>query len=61
MNFEWEPTLFSITDGSQSTVALFNPMAYGVVAEDAVYAVDSIYTFGNRCTPQQVVTWLVFW
>ena len=23
MNFEWEPTLFSITDGSQSSIALF--------------------------------------
>lgn len=47
MNFEWEPTLFSITDGTQSTVALFNPMAYGVTAEDAVYAVDGVYTFAN--------------
>ncbi len=47
MNFEWEPTLFSITDGSQSSVALFNPMAYGTSAEDAIYAVDGIYTFAE--------------
>ena len=45
MNFEWEPTLFSITDGVQSSVALFNPLAYGASAEDALYAVDGIYTF----------------
>lgn len=45
MNFEWEPTLFSITDGNQSSVALFNPLAYGASAEDAIYAVDGIYTF----------------
>lgn len=45
MNFEWEPTLFSISDGRQSSLALFNPLAYGASAEDAVYAVDGIYTF----------------
>ena len=47
MNFEWEPTLFSITDGNQSSVALFNPQAYGASAEDAIYAVDGIYTFAE--------------
>jgi hypothetical protein len=47
MNFEWEPTLFSITDGSQSTVALFNPQAYGDNAEDAIYAVQGTYTFAQ--------------
>jgi len=47
MNFEWEPTLFSITDGVQSSVALFNPLTYGASAEDAIYAVDGIYTFAQ--------------
>ncbi len=42
-----KPTLFFITDGTQSTVALFNPMAYGAAAEDAVYAVDGVYTFAD--------------
>jgi hypothetical protein len=48
MNFEWEPTLFSITDGNQSSVALFNPLAYGASADDAIYAVDVIYTFAEN-------------
>ena len=47
MNFEWEPLLFSITDGSQSTLALFNPAAYGASAEDAIYVVQGTYTFAN--------------
>jgi hypothetical protein len=48
MNFDWEPTLFSITDGSQSSVALFNPVVYGGNADDAVYVVDGIYTFAGN-------------
>lgn len=47
MNFEWEPLLFSITDGSQSSLALFNPAAYGASAEDAMYVVQGVYTFAN--------------
>jgi hypothetical protein len=47
MNFNWEPTLFSITDGRQSAVALFNPVSYGASAEDAVYAVEGTYTFSQ--------------
>jgi hypothetical protein len=47
MNFEWEPILFSITDGSQSAVALFNPVSYGASAETAVYAVEGTYTFAS--------------
>lgn len=47
MNFEWEPTLFTITDGSQSALALFNPVSYGASAEDAVYAVQGTYTFAD--------------
>ena len=45
MNFEWEPVLFEITDGDQSAVALFNPIAFGASAEDAMYAVQGTYTF----------------
>ncbi|PKO13803.1 MAG: hypothetical protein CVU39_17405 [Chloroflexi bacterium HGW-Chloroflexi-10] len=47
MNFEWEPILFSITDGNQSLLALFNPVAYGASAEDALYAVKGTYTFAE--------------
>jgi hypothetical protein len=47
MNFDWEPILFSITDGDQSLLALFNPVAYGASAEDALYAVKGTYTFAE--------------
>ena len=43
--FDWEPTLFQISDGDTSTVALFSPQTYGASAEDEVYTVDGIYTF----------------
>jgi hypothetical protein len=47
MVFDWEPILFSITDGSQSELALFNPGVYGASAEDAVYFVQGTYTFAD--------------
>lgn len=47
MNFEWEPLLFSITDGNQSVLALFNPVDYGAAAEDAQYYVDGTYIFAD--------------
>ncbi|MDF1520265.1 MAG: clostripain-related cysteine peptidase [Brevefilum sp.] len=45
MNFDWDPVLFTITDGTQSAIALFNPVTYGASAEDALYAVEGTYTF----------------
>ena len=47
MNFEFEPVLFSITDGDQSVLALFNPLSYGSSAEEATYAVEGTYTFAS--------------
>jgi len=47
MNFEWEPYVFTISDGMQSPVALFNPLSYGASAEQAVYVVEGTYTFGG--------------
>ena len=47
MNFDFEPLLFSITDGSQSALAMFSPVSYGASAEQAVYAVRGMYTFAD--------------
>jgi hypothetical protein len=47
MQFEWEATVFAITDGQTSAVALFAPQRYGASAEQAVYAVDGLYTFAD--------------
>ena len=47
LEFEWEPIVFAINDGSTSAVALFNPESYGKSTEDAVYTVEAIYTFAD--------------
>ncbi|MBK9925582.1 MAG: hypothetical protein IPP66_09850 [Anaerolineales bacterium] len=45
LSFNWEPTVFAINNGQDSTTALFTPQAYGVNSDEATYAVDGIYTF----------------
>ena len=45
LNFDFEPLLFSISDGSQQVLALFDPVNYGSSAEQAIYSVRGTYTF----------------
>lgn len=45
LNFTFEPVVFTIRDGTQEVLALFNPQSYGKDYRDATYAVDGIYTF----------------
>ncbi len=47
LTFDWEPTLFQITDGEKTTTALFTPQSYGSAAEDAVYTVEGIYHYAD--------------
>ena len=47
LEFEWEPTLFQVSNGTESANALFNPTTYGAAAEDAVYTVDGIYSYAD--------------
>jgi hypothetical protein len=47
MEFEWEPIVFSIGDGTTTELALFKPESYGAVWEDAVYSVDGTYTYAD--------------
>ncbi len=47
LEFEWEPIVFAINDGSTTAVALFTPQSYGKAAEDAVYTVEALYTFAD--------------
>ena len=47
LEFEWEPILFAIDDGSQSVVARFKPESYGQSFESAVYSVDGVYAFAD--------------
>ncbi len=45
IKFDWDPILFTISDGITSDVALFTPQQYGATAEDAVYSVTGVYRF----------------
>ncbi len=45
LEFEWEPIVFAINDGTNRVVALLEPQVYGATPELAVYAVDGIYTY----------------
>ena len=45
LSFNWDPTVFAINDGQNSTTALFTPQNYGATFEEATYTVDGIYTF----------------
>lgn len=47
INFNWDGSLFSVSDGTTSTVALFTPVAYGATAENAVYTLNGTYTFAD--------------
>lgn len=45
LEFEWEPIVFGINDGQNQVLALLEPLVYGATPEQAVYAVDGMYTF----------------
>jgi hypothetical protein len=47
LSFNWEPTVFAISDGQNSATALFTPQTYGATAEETLYSVDGIYTFAD--------------
>lgn len=47
LEFEWEPVVYAINNGTNSAVAYFYPETYGASAEEAVYTVEGIYTFAN--------------
>jgi hypothetical protein len=47
LQFDWEPLMFSISDGRTSAQVLLQPQNYGATPEQAVYTVDGIYTFAS--------------
>jgi len=47
INFNWDGSLFSVSDGTTSVLALFTPVAYGASASDAVYTLSGTYTFAD--------------
>jgi hypothetical protein len=47
MEFEWEPLMFAINDGTNRVQVALQPETYGVAAEQAEYTVDGTYTYAN--------------
>lgn len=47
MTYQWDVTVFGISDGAQNAVALFEPLQYGASAEEAEYTVEGLYTFAQ--------------
>ncbi len=47
LNFNWDGSLFSVSDGTTSVLALFTPTVYGASAEEAVYSINGTYTFAD--------------
>jgi hypothetical protein len=47
LNFTWDGSIFSVSDGTTSVVALLNPVAYGASAAEAVYTLNGTYTFAD--------------
>ncbi|MBN1643184.1 MAG: hypothetical protein JXA09_18265 [Anaerolineae bacterium] len=53
IEFEWEPFVYAIDDGTQRVVAALKPESFGALPEDAVYSVDGSYTFADDGTTRQ--------
>jgi hypothetical protein len=47
LEFEWEPLVFGLSDGSETVTALFQPESYGATFEEATYTVDGVYTYAS--------------
>jgi hypothetical protein len=47
LEFEWEPLMFAISDGTDSVTAALMPEDYGATPEEATYSVDGIYTYAS--------------
>jgi hypothetical protein len=45
--FEWEPTLYSLSDGETEAFALLEPSVYGASDQEGEYDVRGIYTFAD--------------
>lgn len=47
IEFEWEPTLFAIDDGTRVVQALLSPEDYGATADQATFATEGRYHFAG--------------
>jgi hypothetical protein len=47
MDFDWEPIMYGINDGTKTITVGMNPESYGATYQDAVYSVDGTYGFAD--------------
>lgn len=47
VSFDWEPTMYYLSDGTESRFALIYPMDYGPPDEPAIYAVEGVYKMAS--------------
>jgi hypothetical protein len=47
IEYEWEPTLYEISDGTDSAFALLDPETYAESDEETTYVTGGIYTFAD--------------
>ena len=51
LDFDWEPILYGISDGTNTITVGLNPETYGATYQDAVYSVDGTYSFADGSDP----------
>lgn len=51
LDFDWEPLMYGISDGTHTVTVGMNPESYGATYQDAVYSVDGTYTFADGRSP----------
>jgi clostripain len=47
LKYDWDLSVFNISDGQNSILALFMPQSYGATAAEAIYSVDGLYNFAS--------------
>lgn len=47
VQFQWEPIVFGLSDGTDTEMALFTPEEFGSSGKKALYSVEGVYTFAD--------------
>lgn len=58
VDFEWDGTVFNLSDGENSAFALIEPSDYGAPEEDSTYAVYGQYYYAGEKKPTAAVMFL---
>ena len=59
VEFEWDGSIFNISDGENSEFALIEPADYGAADESPTYSVMGMYTFADSAAPISAVMYFV--